>query len=47
MSLKQFEKFYWPTLKAAIIKDIELGYTPWLGWHGKVDSRQGKGFLLI
>jgi hypothetical protein len=39
MSLKQFERFYWPTLKAAIIKDIELGYTPRLGWQGKVDSR--------
>lgn len=39
MSLKQFEKFYWPTLKTAIIKDIELGYTPRLGWQGKVDSR--------
>ena len=39
MSLKQFEKFYWPTLKAAVIKDIELGYTPRLGWQGKVDSR--------
>jgi hypothetical protein len=39
MSLKQFERFYWPTLKAAVIKDIELGYTPRLGWQGKVDSR--------
>jgi hypothetical protein len=39
MSLKQFERFYWPTLKAAVLKDIELGYTPRLGWQGTVDSR--------
>ncbi|MFC2010375.1 uroporphyrinogen decarboxylase family protein [Chloroflexota bacterium] len=39
MSIKQFEKFYWPTLKKAVIRDVELGYIPWLVWQGKVDSR--------
>jgi uroporphyrinogen-III decarboxylase len=39
MSVKQFEKFYWPTLKAAVLRDIELGYIPRLGWQGKLDSR--------
>ena len=39
MSLKQFEKFYWPTLKKAVLRDIELGYIPRLGWQGKLDSR--------
>ncbi|MBN2240728.1 MAG: hypothetical protein JW712_13215 [Dehalococcoidales bacterium] len=28
MSNRQFEKFYWPGLKAALLKDIELGYVP-------------------
>lgn len=39
MSLKQFEKFYWPGLKKAVMKDVELGYVPRLGWQGKLDSR--------
>jgi uroporphyrinogen-III decarboxylase len=39
MSLSQFEKFYWPTLKKAVLADIELGYIPWLVWQGKLDSR--------
>src|ERR1039458_6134827 len=26
MSIKQFEKFYWPTLKKAILATIDLGY---------------------
>jgi len=26
MSIKQFEKFYWPGLKKAIMTNIELGY---------------------
>ena len=39
MSVKQFERFYWPTLKTAVLRDIELGYTPRLGWQGKLDSR--------
>ena len=28
MSRKQFEKFYWPGLKKAMLKSIELGYVP-------------------
>ncbi len=28
MSKKQFEKFYWPGLKKAMLKTIELGYIP-------------------
>ncbi|MEE8413117.1 MAG: uroporphyrinogen decarboxylase family protein, partial [Dehalococcoidales bacterium] len=28
MSKKQFEKFYWPGLKAAMLRSIELGYIP-------------------
>jgi uroporphyrinogen-III decarboxylase len=28
MSNKQFEKFYWPGLKKAILKSIELGFVP-------------------
>jgi hypothetical protein len=39
MSVKQFERFYWPTLKQAVLRDIELGYVPRLGWQGKLDSR--------
>jgi len=35
MSVKQFEKFYWPTLKKAVIRDIELGYTP--DWGGRAN----------
>lgn len=39
MSVKQFETFYWPGLKASVIRDTELGYVPRLGWQGKCDSR--------
>jgi hypothetical protein len=28
MSQKQFEKFYWPTLKKTMLADIKLGFTP-------------------
>ncbi len=28
MSMKQFEKFYWPGLKKAMLKSIELGFVP-------------------
>jgi hypothetical protein len=28
MSNKQFERFYWPTFKKALLKNIELGYVP-------------------
>jgi hypothetical protein len=34
MSIKQFEKFYWPTLKALIIALVEKGYTPCVAFEG-------------
>ena len=39
MSIEQFEKFYWPTLKAAILKNIELGYISAPFWEGIWDDR--------
>ncbi|OGO24174.1 MAG: hypothetical protein A2Z28_00545 [Chloroflexi bacterium RBG_16_51_9] len=39
MSIKQFEKFYWPTLKKAILKNIELGYISAPFWEGIWDER--------
>jgi hypothetical protein len=39
MSNKQFEKFYWPGLKAALLKDIELGYVPMPFLEGRYESR--------
>jgi hypothetical protein len=39
MSNKQYEKFYWPGLKAAMLKDIELGYVPMPFCEGKFDDR--------
>jgi hypothetical protein len=39
MSIKQFEKFYWPTLKKAILKNIELGYISAPFWEGIWDDR--------
>ncbi|MFC1920152.1 uroporphyrinogen decarboxylase family protein [Chloroflexota bacterium] len=39
MSNKQFEKFYWPGLKAAMMKSIELGYVPMPFCEGKYDDR--------
>ncbi len=39
MSIKQFEKFYWPTLKKAILKNIELGYFAAPFWEGIWDDR--------
>ena len=39
MSIKQFEKFYWPTLKKAILKNIELGYIAAPFWEGIWDDR--------
>jgi uroporphyrinogen-III decarboxylase len=39
MSLKQFEKFYWPGLKAAILAVIENGFTPYILWEGDYTSR--------
>lgn len=39
MSIKQFEKFYWPTLKKAILKNIELGYVAAPFWEGIWNDR--------
>jgi hypothetical protein len=39
MSIKQFEKFYWPGLKKAIQTNISLGYVPTVFMEGKFDSR--------
>lgn len=39
MSVKQFEKFYWPGLKKAILAHIKLGYVPTVFMEGKFDSR--------
>ncbi len=39
MSIKQFEKFYWPTLKKAILKNVELGYIAAPFWEGIWDER--------
>lgn len=34
MSLKHFEEFYWPGMKAIILALIDKGVTPWLFWEG-------------
>ncbi len=39
MSLKQFEKFYWPTLKALMMGLIDAGLTPCPFFEGSYDSR--------
>ncbi len=39
MSLKQFEKFYWPSLKRVILAVIDAGLTPCLFCEGNWDSR--------
>ena len=39
MSIKQFEKFYWPTLKKAILTNIDLGYISAPFWEGIWDDR--------
>jgi hypothetical protein len=39
MSLKDFEKFYWPTLKRIIEMKIKLGYTVAPFWEGIWDDR--------
>jgi uroporphyrinogen-III decarboxylase len=38
MSIKQFEKFYWPGLKKAIMTNIELGYIVEPFFEGSWDS---------
>lgn len=39
MSIKQFEKFYWPTLKGLILGLIEKGLTPLVFYEGDYTSR--------
>jgi hypothetical protein len=39
MSLKQFEKFYWPGLKALILAVIDAGYTPCVFFEGSYTQR--------
>jgi hypothetical protein len=39
MSLKQFEKFYWPYFKAILLKMIEKGITPFPFLEGTWDQR--------
>ena len=39
MSLKQFEKFYWPSFKAILLKMIEKGITPFPFLEGIWDQR--------
>jgi uroporphyrinogen-III decarboxylase len=39
MSRKQFEKFYWPGLKAAMLKSIEMGFIPMPFCEGKYGDR--------
>ena len=39
MSLKQFEEFYWPALKAIMLKMIEKGITPCPFLEGTWDQR--------
>jgi uroporphyrinogen-III decarboxylase len=39
MSLKQFEKFYWPMFKAVLLKMIEKGITPFPFLEGVWDQR--------
>jgi len=39
MSLDQFEKFYWPGLKKAILTNVALGYISAPFWEGIWDDR--------
>lgn len=39
MSLKQFETFYWPTLKRLILALVEKNLTPCVFWEGHWDTR--------
>jgi hypothetical protein len=39
MSLDQFQKFYWPTLKELTTSLISEGLTPYLFWEGNCTSR--------
>lgn len=39
MSLKQFERFYWPTLKRLCLALIDEGLVPWVFFEGNYTSR--------
>ena len=39
MSLEQFEKFYWPSLKQMWLDLIDAGITPWVFYEGIWDQR--------
>lgn len=39
MSFEQFEKFYWPQLKAMMLELIDNGITPWVYYEGTWDQR--------
>ncbi|MCA9954367.1 MAG: hypothetical protein KC434_06585 [Anaerolineales bacterium] len=39
MSLKQFEKFYWPQLKEMVVQLVEAGITPTMYYEGVWDQR--------
>jgi uroporphyrinogen-III decarboxylase len=39
MSLKQFERFYWPGLKSLILAVIDAGYTPCVFFEGSYTQR--------
>ncbi len=39
MSRSQFEKFYWPTLKKAIVANVDLGYISAPFWEGIWDEK--------
>jgi len=53
MSLTQFEKFYWPTLKALVVELAERGFLPLVMTEGDYNSRleyllelpKGKAFV--
>lgn len=53
LSKKQFDSFYWPTWKKALLASIELGFVPMPFCEGKVDDRiecflelpKGKAFV--
>lgn len=39
ISIKDFEKFYWPQLKALIVGYVEAGIVPFVFWEGVWDNR--------
>jgi uroporphyrinogen-III decarboxylase len=39
ISLRDFEKFYWPQLKRTILRICDAGITPFIFWEGSWDQR--------